>query len=107
MDGTTFLAYVEQVLAPTLEKGDIVFMDNLRPLGSMGSQRSSMQSAQLCAILQCTPLTLIRSAFVKLKAALRKGAARTVIARLKLIGKLLRTFAPGECANYIRHAGYG
>ena len=30
MDGPTFLAYVEQVLVPTLNKGDIVFMDNLR-----------------------------------------------------------------------------
>jgi transposase len=30
MDGPSFLAYVEQVLAPTLRKGDIVFMDNLR-----------------------------------------------------------------------------
>ena len=30
MDGPAFLAYVEQVLAPTLDKGDVVFMDNLR-----------------------------------------------------------------------------
>ena len=30
MDGPTFIAYVEQVLTPTLKKGDIVFMDNLR-----------------------------------------------------------------------------
>ena len=30
MDGATFMAYVEQVLVPTLAKGDIVFMDNLR-----------------------------------------------------------------------------
>ena len=30
MDGATFMAYVEQVLVPTLTKGDIVFMDNLR-----------------------------------------------------------------------------
>ena len=30
MDGPSFLAYVERILAPTLRKGDIVFMDNLR-----------------------------------------------------------------------------
>src|SRR3982074_2194374 len=30
MDGPSFLAYVEQILAPMLYKGDIVFMDNLR-----------------------------------------------------------------------------
>jgi hypothetical protein len=28
MNGETFKAYVEQFLAPTLKKGDIVFMDN-------------------------------------------------------------------------------
>jgi len=31
MDGPSFLAYVEQILAPTLRKGDIVFMDSLSP----------------------------------------------------------------------------
>jgi len=44
--------------------------------------------------------------FSKLKTALRKGAARTVKALMKLIGKLLKTFAPKQCANYFRHAGY-
>ena len=40
------------------------------------------------------------------RTALRKGAARTVKALMKLIGKLLKTFAPKQCANYFRHAGY-
>ena len=44
--------------------------------------------------------------FSKLKAALRKGAARTVEALWKLIRKLLKTFAPDDCAGYFRHAGY-
>ena len=52
-------------------------------------------------------LNPIEQAFAKLKSALRKGAARTVKTLLKLIGKLLKTFAPDECANYFRHAGYG
>src|ERR1700688_1686368 len=29
MDGPHFLAYVEQILAPTLKKGEIVFLDNV------------------------------------------------------------------------------
>jgi hypothetical protein len=45
-------------------------------------------------------------AFSKLKMALRKGAARTVTTLMKLIGKLIKTFAPEQCANYFRHAGY-
>ena len=51
-------------------------------------------------------LRSIEQAFSRLKAALRKGAARTVEALWKLIGKLVKTFAPDECANYFRHAGY-
>jgi len=45
--------------------------------------------------------------FSKLKTALRKGAARTVTALVKLIGKLVKSFTPDECANFFRHAGYG
>jgi transposase len=109
MDGPTFLAYVEQVLAPTLDKADIVFMDNLRT-HKIDGVREAIEAAG--ATLRYLPayspdLNPIEQAFAKLKAALRKGSARTVKALWKLIGKLLKTFAPEECANYFRHAGYG
>lgn len=52
-------------------------------------------------------LNPIKMAFSKLKTALRTGAARTVKALLRLIGKLVKTFAPDECANNFQHAGYG
>ena len=51
-------------------------------------------------------LNPIEMAFSKLKSALRRGATRTVKALMKLIGRLIKTFAPDECANYFRHAGY-
>ena len=51
-------------------------------------------------------LNPIEMAFSKLKAALRRGAARTVKALMRLIGRLVKAFAPEECANYFRHAGY-
>ena len=51
-------------------------------------------------------LNPIEMAFSKLKAALRKGAKRTVTELWKLIGRLVKSFAPDECANYFRHAGY-
>jgi transposase len=108
MDGPSFLAYVEQVLAPTLHKGDIVFMDNLRTHKIVGV-REAIEG--IGATLRYLPayspdLNPIEQAFSKLKAALRKGAARTVNALLKLVGKLVKSFAPEECANYFRHAGY-
>jgi transposase len=80
MDGPSFLAYVEQVLAPTLHKGDIVFMDNLRTHKIVGV-REAIEG--IGATLRYLPayspdLNPIEQAFSKLKAALRKGAARTV-----------------------------
>lgn len=108
MDGPMFLAYVEQILAPSLEKNDIVFMDNLRPHKVDGVRQAiEAVGATLRYLPAYSPdLNPIEQAFAKLKAALRKGAARTVKALWKLIGKLIKTFAPEECANYFRHAGY-
>ena len=109
MDGATFLAYVEQVLAPTLQKRDIVFMDNLRT-HKVDGVREAIEAvgARLRYLPAYSPdLNPIEQAFAKLKAALRQGAARAVKALWKLIAKLLKTFAPKECSNYFRHAGYG
>lgn len=108
MDGPSFLAYVTGVLAPTLRKGDIVFMDNLRT-HKVDGVREIIEAAG--ASVRYLPayspdLNPIELAFSKLKAALRSGAARTVKALLRLIGKLVKTFAPDECTNYFRHAGY-
>ena len=44
--------------------------------------------------------------FAKLKALLRKADERSVAAVWHRIGSLLQEFGSGECANYIRHAGY-
>ncbi len=109
MDGPSFLAYVEQVLAPTLRKNDIVFMDNLRTHKIDGVAAAiEAAGAKVRYLPAYSPdLNPIEMAFSKLKTALRKGAARTVTALMKLIGKLLKTFAPKQCKNYFRHAGYG
>ncbi len=109
MDGPAFLAYVEDVLAPTLDRGDIVFMDNVRTHKVDGVvQALKAVGAKVRYLPAYSPdLNPIEMLFAKLKAALRKGAARTVEALWKLIGKLVKQFAPDECANYFRHAGYG
>jgi hypothetical protein len=51
MDGPSFLAYVEQVLVPTLRKGNIVFMDNLRPHRIDGGRSRRRQGALLAGLL--------------------------------------------------------
>ena len=45
-------------------------------------------------------------AFAKLKALLRKAAARTRDTLWDTIGEALHAFTPQECANYFKHAGY-
>ena len=51
-------------------------------------------------------LNPIEQVFAKLKALLRKAKERTLDATWQRIGNLLGCFAPSECANYLRHAGY-
>jgi transposase len=48
----------------------------------------------------------IENAFAKLKALLRKAAARTIHTLWNASGQLLDTFIPRECANYFAAAGY-
>lgn len=109
MDGPSFIAYVEQVLVPTLRKGDTVFMDNLRThkISGVAAAIEAVGATVRYLPAYSPDLNPIEMAFSKLKTALRKGAARSVNALMKLIRKLLKTFAPEECANYFRHAGYG
>lgn len=108
MDGPSFLSYVQQVLAPTLRKGDVVFMDNLRTHKVDGVREAvEAAGAHVRYLPAYSPdFNPIEMAFSKLKAALRREAARSVTALVKLIGKLVKSFAPDECANYFRHAGY-
>ena len=44
--------------------------------------------------------------FAKLKALLRKAAARAVDDLWAAIADLVGSFQPGECRNYLRHSGY-
>jgi transposase len=108
INGATFLAYVEQVLVPTLRPGDIVIMDNL---GSHKSQavRTAIRraGAKLFFLPPYSPdLNPIEQVFSKLKTLLRKASERTVEATWKRIGQLLDAFSPKECANYLVNAGY-
>jgi transposase len=108
INGLTFTAYVEQFLVPTLAAGDIVIMDNL---GSHKGQavRNAIESAgaQLLFLPPYSPdLNPIEQLFAKLKALLRKAAARSVSTLWDTVGKLLQRFTPSECANYFANSGY-
>jgi transposase len=108
INGESFLAYVEQVLVPTLRPGDIVVLDNLQSHKVDGVQAAiEGAEAELCYLPPYSPdLNPIEQLFAKFKACLRKIAARSVEALWAAIGATVATFEPGECENYLRHSGY-
>ncbi|MGX1412799.1 transposase [Bradyrhizobium elkanii] len=108
MDGDAFLAYVEQLLAPSLRPGDTVIMDNL-PAHKVHGVREAIQAvgASLLYLPPYSPdFNPIEMAFSKLKALLRAAAARTMPDLWQAIAKALKRFSPEECQNYLVAAGY-
>ena len=108
INGERFLAYVEQVLVPTLQPGDVVIMDNLGSHKGKAVRRAIRNAgAKLIFLPKYSPdLNPIEQVFAKLKGLLRKAAARTLDALTIAIGQLLELFTPQECANYFSNAGY-
>jgi transposase len=108
MNGERFRAWVEQFLAPTLHEGDIVVMDNLSSHKVAGVQAAIEKvGASLCYLPPYSPdLNPIEQVFAKLKALLRKAAARTLEALIAAIADALQKFQPAECAEYLRNSGY-
>jgi transposase len=108
MNGNAFVAYVEQILVPTLTPGDIVVMDNLSVHKVPGVRQAiETAGAKLLYLPPYSPdFNPIEQLFAKLKALLRKAGERSVDALWSRIADLLNAFAPAECTNYFRHAGY-
>lgn len=108
INGSSFLAYVEQILVPTLQPGDIVIMDNLGSHKGKAIRRAIRYAgARLFFLPPYSPdLNPIEQVFAKLKTLLRKADERTIQATWLRIGQLLDAFSSAECANYFKNAGY-
>ena len=108
INGVAFQAYVDQVLVPDLEPGDIVVMDNLGSHKGAGV-RTAIEAAG-ASLLYLPPYSPdfnpIENAFAKLKAMLRKAAERTIDGLWNAIGRIIDTVTPEECTNYFAAAGY-
>ncbi len=108
MNRTIFETYVETQLAPTLQPGDVVILDNL---SSHKSQKAKAILKECGAWFLFLPpyspdLNPIEMAFAKLKAHLRRIGARTIEELCKAVGDICDLYTPEECWNYLRHAGY-
>jgi transposase len=108
IDTATFHAYVEQVLVPTLRRGDVVVLDNLA-VHKHPALRELIEAAgaQLRFLPPYSPdFNPIEQAFAKLKAFLRAARPRTFDHVCELIAAAIALFTPTECANYVRNSGY-
>ena len=105
---SAFEAYIETQLAPTLSKGDVVILDNLAVHKSAKAAACLKQRGAWFLFLPAysPDLNPIEQAFAKLKAHLRKAAARTLDALWRAIGDICDLFEPQECWNYLKAAGY-
>ena len=108
MNGRAFATYVETQLAPALEPGTVVILDNLST--HKNARAAAALKAHGCWFLFLPPyspdLNPIEMAFSKLKAHLRRIGARTFDQLIKAIGDICDLFSPDECLNYLRNAGY-
>lgn len=103
-----FLAYVKQVLVPTLRRGDVVIMDNLRShKGKAIRAAIRAAGAKLLFLPPYSPdLNPIEQLFAKLKALLRKACESTAEATWRTVGESLDAFSAKECSNYLVNSGY-
>jgi transposase len=95
MDGPHFLAYVEQILAPTLKKGQIVFLDNVSTHKVEGVEEAiEARGARAVFLPAHSPdLNPIEQLFARLKTFLRKMKARTVEELWRAISSFLSSEA--------------
>jgi transposase len=108
INGEKFHLYVDKLLVPTLEPGDIVVMDNLGSHKGWAVRRAIRSAgAKLFFLPKYSPdLNPIEQVFAKLKHLLRKAAARSFDAIAAAIEQLLDSFSPEEWANYFANSRY-
>lgn len=108
VDGAVFTAYVEQVLAPTLEAGDVVVMDNL-PAHKVKGIRELIQErgARLIYLPPYSPdLNPIEKCWSKIKTFLRAAKARTRADLEKALAEALQLISPKDAEGWFRSCGY-
>lgn len=107
-DGDVFLAYVEHVLGPRLEPGDVVILDNL-PAHKVDGVRSFIESrgAQLLYLPPYSPdFNPIEQAWSKIKELLRAIKARTLPLLEEAIAGAIAAITADNAAGWFRHCGY-
>jgi transposase len=107
-NATVFETYVEKILTPTLEPGQIVVMDNLS--AHKGQRVKELIERRGCELLYLPPYSPdfnpIEEAFAKIKGALRKAQSRTREALVEAMGSAISAISPQDARGFFDHCGY-
>ena len=108
-DGEVFLAYLEKVLCPKLQPGDVLVMDNLSAHKVKGVRELiEAAGAELLYLPPYSPdLNPIEKAWSKLKQLLRTAKARTAAALEQAIAEALVAITAENASAWFQHCGYG
>ena len=108
MNSEFFKEYIKEILAPTLQKGDIVIMDNLSAHKVEGVVQPIIDvGAKVIYLPAYSPdLNPIEMAWSKMKSILRKEKARTAEALEKAIIKAINSFTASDIENWFKEDGY-
>ena len=107
-DGDVFLAYLEHVLGPKLQVGDVVVMDNLSAHKVEGvRQLIRARGAELLYLPPYSPdFNPIEQCWSKIKLILRTLKARTAEALEQAVAQALAAITPDNARAWFAHCGY-
>jgi transposase len=107
-NGTVFETYLEEVLCPTLKRGQVVVMDNLS--SHKGERVRELMEGEGCELIYLPPYSPdfnpIEKAFSKLKSYLREACARSQDTLMEVIGQALSTISASDALGFFEHCGY-
>lgn len=108
IDADAFLVYVEHVLVPTLEGGEIVVMDNLSShKHPRVAQLIHAAGAQVWYLPPYSPdFNPIEEMWSKIKQILRSIAARTFDGLVEAIGTAIDQVTAADLLGWFTHCGY-
>ena len=105
---TVFETYLEEVLLPTLKRGQVVVMDNLS--AHKGERVRELIEGEGCELIYLPPYSPdfnpIEGAFSKLKSYLRTACARSQQRLMEVIGDALSTISASDAEGFFEHCGY-
>ena len=107
-NGAVFETYLEEVLCPTLKRGQVVVMDNLS--AHNGEMVRELIEGRGCELVYLPPYSPdfnpIEQAFSKIKGYLREACARGHETLMEAIGEALSTITASDAEGYFEHRGY-